>query len=421
MQPWQAPVTRPSVDRSLDILYVGTLPPHPGGSAVSGAGLLQGLSALGHSLRAVAPITADAQSGGDVFAERHPRLHVRRFPVRYFETSPDSPAPDDYHRAQGDALRRLLPELIEAKRPDVVFVGRETFAWEVPDIAAAHGVPAVVRLAGGTTLGILNGAYPPPMGRALLDRLRRVQCLVSPAHHLAARLEALGTPPVTVIPNAVDTDLFTPGPKSAALLRRLALRDDDIVVAHVSNLKSIKRPLDVVQSARLALQHDPRLVYVVIGDGTLRRPMEEACRDAGLWNRFRFVGWIDYPEMPPYFRLADLVLMPSADEGLARVYLETQACGRVLIASDIPAAREVVVHGETGLLFPAGDLAALAEATLKAAADPGLRADVGQRARERSLVHALPSAVARYAEVFREVAAAALPGPATGGAGHRTP
>jgi hypothetical protein len=75
---------------------------------------------------------------------------------------------------------------------------------------------------------------------------------------------------------------------------------------------------------------------------------------------------MDYAEVPRYLNLADLVVTPSETEGLSRVYLETQACGRVLIASDIPAAREVVEPGHTGLLFPRGDPAALAAAILRA-------------------------------------------------------
>ena len=68
--------------------------------------------------------------------------------------------------------------------------------------------------------------------------------------------------------------------------------------------------------------------------------------------RVRFAGWIDYARMPDYINLGDIVVMPSESEGLARVYLEAQACARVLVASDIPPAREVVTEGETGLLFP---------------------------------------------------------------------
>ena len=102
-------------------------------------------------------------------------------------------------------------------------------------------------------------------------------------------------------------------------------------------------------------------------------------------------------------RLADLVAMPSGSEGQALVHLEAQACARVLLASDIPAAREVIEPGRTGLLFPAGDVSALTDATLRAAHDPALRTLIGCQARERVRVHALPDTVATYEQTLAAV------------------
>jgi glycosyltransferase involved in cell wall biosynthesis len=165
---------------------------------------------------------------------------------------------------------------------------------------------------------------------------------------------------------------------------------------HVSNLKALKRPLDLVDSAVQALPHNPRLVYVVVGDGQLRDAMEKACLRKCISERFRYVGWVEYDRVPDYINLADLVVMPSEAESQARVYLETQACERLLLASDIPAAREVVVDGETGLLFRKRDIDDLTAKTLQAAADAALRADIGRKARERVRAHSLDDAIAAF-------------------------
>ena len=76
----------------MRLVYVGTLPPHPGGSAISSAQLLVALAERGHEIRAVAPMTAAALASGDAFAGRHPRIDVRRYVVPYFETAPNVPA-----------------------------------------------------------------------------------------------------------------------------------------------------------------------------------------------------------------------------------------------------------------------------------------------------------------------------------------
>jgi glycosyltransferase involved in cell wall biosynthesis len=95
--------------------------------------------------------------------------------------------------------------------------------------------------------------------------------------------------------------------------------------------------------------------------------------------------------------------MPSAAETQALVYLETQACARLLLASDIPGAREVIVDGETGLLFRTGDISDLTAKTLLAASDPRRRADIGRKARAQVQTHALSTAVATYAATLEEV------------------
>jgi glycosyltransferase involved in cell wall biosynthesis len=335
----------------------------------------------------------------------HSGIRVSTFPVPVEPTPVAYMAHAPLRRRQHEAIHALLPAMIAAERPDVLFVGRESFVVDVADIAVRHAIPCLLRLPGVATLGLLRGTYPDDLARELLAACRKVNRMVAPARHLAARARALGWDDVAVIPNAVDTGRFAPQPKNPALLRQLGIPDTALVVAHLSNLKAIKRPLDVVASAHAALPQNPRLVYLIVGDGPARRPMEDACRQAGIHDRVRFTGWIDYPHVPDYVNLADLVVMPSEDEGLARVYLETQACGRVLLASDIPAAREVVVHGQTGLLFRPGDLADLTATTLRAAADAPLRAAIGRQARAQiEARHRLPDAVAGYAALLGALA-----------------
>ena len=395
----------------MNILSVAPLPPHPGGSAVSCALLLSGFADAGHVVGVLSPITAEAQRAGDHFVSRRPDIRVTRFTIPYFETAPNLPSLDDYRRGERAQIRALLPELIRSQRPDVVFVGRETFAWDAPDIAAAHSIPCVVRLAGAATLGIVNGTLPHAEARALLAQYRKASAMISPAAHLARRLEPFGFDGIRVIRNAVDLQRFNPRAKDRDLMRRWQVTADDIVVAHISNLKSLKRPVDLVDSATLALQRDARLLYFVIGDGSERQRIEEACRTRNLSERFRFVGWIDQDAIPAYINLADIVVLPSEDETQARVYLETQACERVILASDIAAAHEVIVDGESGVLFRKADAADLAAKTVELASDPMRRAAIGKAAGRAVQRHALPLVVGSYLEAL----AAAVSGYPRGG------
>jgi len=389
--------------RGLSIVYVGTLPPHPGGSAVSGSQILIGLARRGHTVRALAPIAEEAASTGDSFAAAHPEISVTRFLVPYYETAPNTPSPDDYRRREATGIRSKLDRLIRAQRPDIILVGRESFASHVLHVARAHAIPCVVRMAGSTTLGIVSGTYAGARAERLLEQLRTADLLVTPAHHLANSVRALGLERVRTISNAIDLQIFAPKPRDERLRRGLNISPDDLVLMHASNLKAIKRPQDIVRSAAVTLPGDPRLTYVIVGDGDWRQALEEACRDATVAHRFRFTGWIEYARMADYINLADVVIMPSEFEAQARVYLEAQACARLLLASDVPGAREVIVDGVTGLLFRAGDIEDLAAQTLRVAGDPTLRAEIGRAARISVEAHAIDAAVAAYETALRDV------------------
>ncbi len=392
----------PIVRNPLNIIYAGTLPPHPGGSAISASQLLVGLARCGHRVRAIAPITQEAAASKDEFAACFPEIAVTRFIMPEFETTPYLPPPDDYRRLEGDQIRATLSALIEERKPDVVFIGRETFAWHVPDITERHSIPSVMRVAGGTLFGIFRGEYPQAEARGLMEQFERIDLLITPAMHLAQTLNKAGICRIKVIHNALDLERFCPQPKDERLLHQLSIPKGHVVVAYPANLHGRKRPLDLLSSAELVLRAVERIVYVVVGEGPMRKLMEEVCSEKGIMERFRFVGWVDYARMPDYINLADIVVMPSEGEGLSRVYLEAQACARTLIASNILPAREVVRHGESGLLFDLGNAADLADKTILAVTNPQLRGEIGKRARERIQAHSLTLAVPAYESALYE-------------------
>ena len=389
--------------KSLNILYVGSLPPHPGGSTIVGSQLVVGFSDLGHRVRALAPVTAEGLEASRIFAAQHRRVGVTRYPVPYFETSPEIPLPDDYLRSEGEQIRKSLNALITEERPDIIVIGRGKHGGHVPKVALDHSIPCIMIVHGGTIFGILNSTIPRRTAQRLVGQYRKVNGVVTVAEHLVEPLRRLGLDDVRVIPNGVDLNQFRPGPRNRALLEELEIPHGDVIVVHASNMKPLKRCLDIVQSAEEALRRKPDLVYVIVGDGDCLGEMKQACHSSHVAKDFRFVGWVDYDHMPDYINLADIVVMPSEAEAQALVYLEAQACGRVLVASDIPGAREVIDNGETGLLFRKGDVGDLTAKTLLAAGDEKLRAAIGRKARERVKLHNVTRTIAAYEATLKSV------------------
>jgi glycosyltransferase involved in cell wall biosynthesis len=387
----------------LDILYAGTLPPHNGGSAIVGYQLLAGLANLGHTVRAIAPITAETIEAGARLSRHHPRISISWYAVPFFNSSPDKPVSSDYQNDETSAVVRAFENAISARSPDLLIIGRESFAWLLPDLARTRNLPSILLVHGAGLFGITQTSSSADRNH-WAEQFRKVDLVVAVARHLEEPLRNLGLPRVVCISNPVDLAKFFPAPKDSRLMKSLGLRADSFVVVHISNLKRLKRTSDLVASAGEVIRCEPRTIYLVVGDGDCRMEMETACHRLGIADHFRFVGWVDHEEVANYINLADAVVMPSESEAMALVYLETLACGRLLIASDIPAAREVIGDSESGLLFRRGDSTDLTRKILLAANDQGLRGRIGAAARERARQFGLDHFVAAYDRVIRQLA-----------------
>src|ERR1700722_8611996 len=134
--------------RRVDILYVGTLPPHHGGTAIVGYQLLASLAQIGHHVRAVAPITSDTVAEGDRFSRSHPAIELSRYLVPFFNTASNEPLSPDYQDAETSAIVRAFEMATSQRRPDVLIIGRESFAWRLPDLARTKNIPSMLLVQG---------------------------------------------------------------------------------------------------------------------------------------------------------------------------------------------------------------------------------------------------------------------------------
>ena len=123
---------------------------------------------------------------------------------------------------------------------------------------------------------------------------------------------------------------------------------------------------------------------------------------SALGLRWRRLGY--RADVERIVKASDLFVLPSYREGLPRSLVEAMACGLPAIASDIPACRELVDVGQTGVLVPARDPAALATAIRALAADPAARERMGAAARTRAeQQHDERVVVAKQIETYRRL------------------
>jgi glycosyltransferase involved in cell wall biosynthesis len=201
----------------------------------------------------------------------------------------------------------------------------------------------------------------------------------------------IGVPPCLTVHNGIDCN--QPLPDADGVRAAWGFPADAVVVGTVGQLIARKRVADLIQAvAQLARQKPARdLRIVVVGEGREAEALARLAANLGISSRVRLIGF----DPAPLRRVAamDVFALCSASEGLPRVILEAMLLNRPVVASDIVGSREVVADGETGLLYPCGNVTALADALARLADDAALRHRLGEAGARRVRDH---FAIERY-------------------------
>jgi glycosyltransferase involved in cell wall biosynthesis len=233
-------------------------------------------------------------------------------------------------------------------------------------VALATGRPYVVQL-WGTDVELAQRA--PRLARPVVERARLVVCA---SHALAEAARSLGARDVRVVPTGVD------------LPAEVGEEADPPEILFAGRLSAEKGVLELVEAAR-------GLNLVVAGDGPLRPRVPGA------------LGMLPHPQLRQRYARAAVVACPSRREGYGVVCAEAMAHARPVVATAVGGLRDLVVDGETGLLVPPRDPAALRAALERLLADGELRRRLGAAGRERIRRHfswdaATDATLAAYAD-----------------------
>jgi L-malate glycosyltransferase len=212
---------------------------------------------------------------------------------------------------------------------------------------------------------------------------------------------------IEVIRNFVNCDVYVRSPEKVAAMRpRFAApaagnQPGEKLLVHLSNFRPVKRILDVIEVfARVAKALPARLM--LIGDGPDRSSAEHLALRLGVQDRIHFLGKQDnVNELLP---CADLMLMPSQMESFGLAALEAMACSVPTIATRVGGVPELIDDQINGLLFPVGDVDAMAAAAIALLNDPARLAAMAATARRTAQDHFCASRIIPlYEEYYRRV------------------
>ena len=273
------------------------------------------------------------------------------------------------------AIRRVAG-ILRRQRVDVLGTHSSLDAWVGGIAARLCGVPVV------RTRHLDLPLQRNPVSRAVYRLLADV-IVVTGASGAARLVAESGVSPtrVQVVPTGVDLTRFDPGSADGRRIRgELGIPSGAPVVGTIGVLRALKGPDVFLRGCRVILDRIPAARFLMAGDGPLRREVRDLQEKLGLAEAMRLLGHRE--DVPDVMAALDVFVSSSlGGEINPQAVSQAMAMGIPVVASALPGMRELAREGETALLFPPGNAAALADAVCRLLADEAARRRLAERAR----------------------------------------
>jgi len=307
------------------------------------------------------------------------------------------------HQRPGQYLFRRMAALVRRRKVDVVH--SNNWGTFFDSVLAAH--------LGGASLMVhcIHGLFTDDLERMKWRRRFLQRLLALGTHRLYAVAEFLrryyihqvGIPPgrLTTIYNGVDAERYVPPDehRRLAVRSKLGISEDRILIGSVGTLYWIKDPETLLSAAAEVLRKNPRVVFLWVGDGQLREPLQRKAERMGLGRQMRYLGSRD--DVADILAALDIFVLPSIVEGLSYSILEAMATGLPVVTTGVGGNPELIRNGREGFLVPPRRPEQLAEALRSLADRPELRRRMGLCGRRQVEGRfSLRNMVRRYQEMY---------------------
>jgi sugar transferase (PEP-CTERM/EpsH1 system associated) len=300
-----------------------------------------------------------------------------------------------------------LKKIMQEFRPHIVHSRNFGALEAIPAARLAH-VPVAIHSEHGYELEILQGL---PLRRRVLcrcfygmadavftvtDDLRTYHAAQSwiPAHRFK------------VLYNGVDTERFSPNPRSAPLVRsELGVPNGRFLVGSVGRLVAIKDHKTLLRAAENLLLRGLDVHVLLVGAGPEMRNLQQyVAQSSSLRERVTFTGASD--RVPELINAMDAFVLPSICEGMSNTILEAMACGVPAVVTQTGGNAELIEEGRTGYLFPPGNVEMLSTLLSKLAENGATRREFGASGRQRAVEQfSLAVMIQRYHEIYTQLVA----------------
>jgi glycosyltransferase involved in cell wall biosynthesis len=296
-------------------------------------------------------------------------LNIYELPGINFFSTLNSSQKYPYIFGLRQAISQLRPELIDCLSPlflTTIEAVKASKELGIPSVVTVHGVMAKRNL----VTNMAQYIYLYSLGSWIFKEATLVRCLTKKD---AQEIMRYGCPPekIRIIPNGVDTELFRP-----------ENRQEENLVVWVGRFVQEKGLQYLIEAAKIVVSSLKNVKFMLIGDGPLMPKIRSMVNGYDLSNNIVFTGSVTHNQIAKTLQKATSFVLPSLKEGMPNALLESMACGKPVIGSDISGINDLVTHGQNGLLVPPRNPEALANAILTLLGSKNLRRRLGQSARQ---------------------------------------
>ena len=380
------------------VLYVlhNSLPYNSGGYATRGHGLMCGVKELGWDVQVV------TRRGYP-----HDRKGMGEFPTDSLQIVDDVP----YHRlielergygqiniasyleAYANDLARKVAEL----RPSILHAASNHLNGLVTNAVARHfGLPSIYEVRGLWEITRISRQpefegteYFEMMSRLEAQSAKEADVVFTITHALAdeMRRRVDGLDDVGFLPNGVHANRFVPAGPDLELKASLGMEHNTVVLGYIGSLVSYEG-LDLLIESLPTVKERTETPFklMIVGDGAYMEKLQNITEDLGLSDDVMFIGRVPHEDVERYYSIVDIAPFPRLPQPVTEMVsplkpFEAMAMEKAVIASNVQALSEIVIHNETGLLFTKGDSSDLADKLASLIEDGDLRNVLGKNSR----------------------------------------
>jgi glycosyltransferase involved in cell wall biosynthesis len=201
---------------------------------------------------------------------------------------------------------------------------------------------------------------------------------------------------ISVIPFAVDTDVFKPSLTSSG--------NDGLEILYSGSLYPLKGVDYLIRAMANVNKHGLKARLTIVGEGQQKEDLMALTRKLGISRSVMFEGVVPYADMPKYYKQCDVFCFPTLGEPFGEAVIEAMACGKPVIATNVGGPSEIIQDKVDGILVPPSNPEAIAQQIIRLIDDRNEAHMLGERARETAVNRFSWSTVAeKYHQLYSEL------------------